>query len=52
MKLRTGLYYYYLATTTAVLLWSAFFIATKLAYETFAPIQLGAVRTVSADFIA
>lgn len=40
--------YYYLASTGAVVLWSASFIATKLAYETFAPIQLAAVRTLFA----
>ncbi|MCI1580890.1 DMT family transporter [Clostridium beijerinckii] len=40
--------YYYLASTGAVVLWSASFIATKLAYETFAPIQLVAVRTLFA----
>lgn len=39
---------YYLATASAVMLWSASFIATKLAYATFAPVQLGAVRTVIA----
>ncbi len=39
---------YYLATASAVLLWSASFIATKLAYAAFAPVQLGAVRTVTA----
>lgn len=36
---------YYMACISAVVLWSASFIATKLAYNTFAPIQLGAVRT-------
>lgn len=40
--------YYYLASTGAVVLWSASFIATKLAYETFAPIQLATVRTLFA----
>lgn len=40
--------YYYLASTGAIVLWSASFIATKLAYETFAPIQLAAVRTLFA----
>lgn len=40
--------YYYLASTGTVVLWSASFIATKLAYETFAPIQLAAVRTLFA----
>lgn len=40
--------YYYLTSTGAVVLWSASFIATKLAYETFAPIQLAAVRTLFA----
>ncbi|MFW2490794.1 DMT family transporter [Clostridium chromiireducens] len=43
--------HYYLASTGAVILWSASFIATKLAYETFAPIQLGAVRTLFAVII-
>jgi drug/metabolite transporter (DMT)-like permease len=43
-----GNLYYYLASTGAAILWSASFIATKLAYETFAPIQLGAVRTLFA----
>ncbi len=51
MKENKGSYIYYLATTSAVLLWSASFIATKLAYETFAPIQLGAVRTFFAVII-
>lgn len=46
--LNENFHYYYLASTTAVILWSASFIATKLAYETFAPIQLGAVRTLFA----
>lgn len=46
-----GLHIYYLATTGAVLLWSASFIATKLAYQTFSPIQLGAVRTLIAVII-
>ncbi|NRD79823.1 DMT family transporter [Bacillus sp. BRMEA1] len=36
---------YYFACISAILLWSASFIATKVAYETFAPIQLGVVRT-------
>lgn len=51
MKENKELHIYYSATIGAVLLWSASFIATKLAYETFAPIQLGAVRTLLAVFI-
>ncbi|HYE67609.1 MAG TPA: DMT family transporter [Anaerovoracaceae bacterium] len=51
MKENKGLHIYYLATISAILLWSASFIATKLAYETFAPIQLGAVRTFLAVII-
>jgi drug/metabolite transporter (DMT)-like permease len=42
---------YYFACISAVVLWSASFIATKMAYETFAPIQLGAVRTCLAAMI-
>ncbi|MBS4190156.1 EamA family transporter [Bacillus sp. FJAT-49705] len=42
---------YYFACISAVLLWSASFIATKIAYETFAPIQLGVVRTCLAVLI-
>lgn len=45
---KKNLSHYYFASTSAVILWSASFIATKLAYETFAPIQLGAVRTLFA----
>ncbi|WHH60779.1 DMT family transporter [Petroclostridium sp. X23] len=45
LRYNKALYSYYLASASAVLLWSASFIATKMAYETFAPIQLGAVRT-------
>jgi drug/metabolite transporter (DMT)-like permease len=51
MKKTMGIHIYYLATTAAVLLWSASFIATKLAYQTFSPIQLGAVRTLIAVII-
>jgi drug/metabolite transporter (DMT)-like permease len=42
---------YYFACISAVLLWSASFIATKIAYETFAPIQLGAARTCLAAIV-
>lgn len=51
MRKTMGIHIYYLATTGAVLLWSASFIATKLAYQTFSPIQLGAVRTLIAVII-
>lgn len=44
-RYKKGLCSYYLASIGAVVLWSASFITTKLAYETFAPIQLGAART-------
>lgn len=40
-----------LACITAVVLWSASFIATKIAYETLAPIQLGFVRTLLAVIV-
>lgn len=46
--MREGPVIYYAATTAAVLFWSASFIATKIAYSTFEPIQLGAVRTAIA----
>ena len=48
MKNEKGLKIYYLATISAAVLWGASFIATKLAYETFAPIQVGAARTLLA----
>lgn len=48
---KIGLNTYYFASTGAILLWSASFIATKLAYISFAPIQLGAVRTLLAVVI-
>ena len=51
MENRFGPYFYYLSSTGAVLLWSASFIATKLAYGTFAPIQLGAARTLIAAIL-
>ncbi|MEK4971167.1 DMT family transporter [Niallia sp. FSL R7-0648] len=46
-----GIHIYYLACISAVILWSGSFITTKLAYETFAPIQLGAGRTLIAALI-
>lgn len=36
--------WHYLATVGALLIWSSSFIATKLAYQTFAPITLAAAR--------
>lgn len=45
MKKNPSTHLYFLACITAILLWSASFIATKIAYQTFAPIQLGIVRT-------
>jgi drug/metabolite transporter (DMT)-like permease len=39
---------YYFATILAVVLWGASFIATKIAYQTYAPIQLGAARILLA----
>jgi drug/metabolite transporter (DMT)-like permease len=42
---------HYFACISAVLLWSASFIATKVAYGTFAPIQLGVVRTCLAAIV-
>ncbi|WP_243425586.1 DMT family transporter [Clostridium paridis] len=50
-KYTKEVYVNYLASISAVLLWSASFIATKLAYRTFAPIQLGEVRTIFAVVI-
>lgn len=51
MRKKNAIHIYYLSSISAVLLWSASFIATKLAYETFAPIQLGAIRAFSAVII-
>lgn len=48
MKIK-GIYYAY--TIIATFLWSASFIATKFAYESFTPIQLGAVRTALAAML-
>lgn len=42
---------YYLATLIAVLIWSISFIGTKIAYETFTPITLGALRSIIAAVI-
>lgn len=36
--------FYYAATTIAVILWSASFIATKIAYDVFAPQMVGFIR--------
>jgi len=41
----------FLAAITAVIFWSTSFIATKIAYETFTPVTLGALRTVIAVVI-
>ena len=42
---------YYLAATAAVLLWSASFIATKIAYSVFAPQMVGFLRSLLAAVI-
>ena len=42
MKENNG--WHYLATVGALLIWSSSFIATKVAYQTFAPITLAAAR--------
>lgn len=42
---------YYAATTIAVLLWSASFIATKIAYITFSPFMVGFLRFLIAAII-
>jgi drug/metabolite transporter (DMT)-like permease len=42
MKQKNG--WHYLATVGAMLIWSSSFIATKVAYRTFAPITLAAAR--------
>ena len=42
MKENNG--WHYLATVGAMLIWSSSFIATKVAYQTFAPITLAAAR--------
>ena len=51
MKEEKGIKTYYLATISAVVLWGASFIATKIAYETYAPIQLGAARILIAALL-
>ena len=43
--------HYYISTTVASVLWSASFVATQFAYDTFTPIQLGAVRTALAALL-
>ncbi len=42
---------YFTSTTIAVLLWSASFIATKIAYQTFEPLMVGFVRFFFATLI-
>lgn len=42
---------YYAATTVAVLLWSASFIATKIAYSIFTPLMVGFLRFLTAAMI-
>ncbi|HDX9688617.1 DMT family transporter [Bacillus thuringiensis] len=40
-----------LATVTAVFLWSTSFVATKIAYDSFTPLTLGAIRFLIATII-
>ncbi len=42
---------YFISCILAFFIWSTSFIATKLAYESFAPITLGAARFVVASFV-
>jgi len=42
---------YYLFSITALLIWSTSFIGTKIAYATFQPITLGALRFVIASIV-
>lgn len=42
---------YYVAAILAIVIWSSSFISTKIAYTTFPPITLGAVRFIIASFI-
>lgn len=42
---------YLVAVISAVLIWSVSFVATKIAYTTFPPLTLGALRFVLASFI-
>ena len=49
MKENNG--WHYLATVGAMLIWSSSFIATKVAYQTFAPITLAAARFLVALFM-
>ncbi|MDD6042707.1 MAG: DMT family transporter [Eubacteriaceae bacterium] len=51
MEKTTNKTQYYLATLAAILFWSSSYIITKIAYTTFPPITLGAIRTIVAAAI-
>jgi len=48
MKNENGLKVYYMAMMASVLFWGGTFIASKLAYEVYSPIQLGGLRPLVA----
>lgn len=51
MKNSNGLKVYYLAMMGSVVLWGGTFIATKLAYEMYTPIQVGGIRPLVAAIL-